>query len=292
MNCYLCGCSDYSTREGQVRDNSSLKIFECDSCGLVYLSSHDHIGADFYQDSGMHRDFDFKRWRRESARDDLRRYMFLESMIENRSLLDFGSGNGGFLKLARESALEIAGIELERAVIKYYESEEIPVFNSVGQIRKKYDVITLFHVLEHFIDPIKNLQELMDILSDEGKIIIEVPNANDALLSIYENEAFSRFTYWSCHLYLFTYHTLWLLAKRVGLKIDFIKHIQRYPLSNHLYWLSRNSPGGDRIWGDFIGSHDLRNSYEVELASLNATDTIIACFSLSNKSGEKNEKNF
>ena len=124
----------------------------------------------------------------------------------------------------------------------------------------------------------EKLQELVQIEKVHGKLIIEVPNANDALLTIYQNEAFSNFTYWSCHLYLYTKHTLELLAKKAGLKVEFIKHIQRYPLSNHLHWLSKNKAGGHEKWGNFLDSKDLNQAYENQLATLGATDTLIACF--------------
>ena len=127
-----------------------------------------------------------------------------------------------------------------------------------------------------FIEEI--LEKLKNLLEDDGKLIIEVPNANDALLTIYENEAFSNFTYWSCHLYLYTQHTLNLLAKQAGFKVEFIKHIQRYPLSNHLYWLSFNKAGGHEKWGGYLDSKELNQAYENQLATLGATDTLIACF--------------
>lgn len=116
-------------------------------------------------------------------------------------------------------------------------------------------------------------------LTKGGKIIIEVPNANDALLTIYKNKAFSEFTYWSPHIYLYNTYTLGLLAKKADLKIDFIKCIQRYPLSNTLYWLSNGMPGGHKEWGNFIDNNILQSSYESTLASLGATDTLIAQFS-------------
>jgi len=39
MSCYLCGCNEYAVRSGSVRDDSTIKILECSSCSLVYLSS-------------------------------------------------------------------------------------------------------------------------------------------------------------------------------------------------------------------------------------------------------------
>ena len=56
------------------------------------------------------------------------------------------------------------------------------------------------------------------MLSDNGQIIVEVPNADDALLTLYECEPFSHFTYWSCHLFLYTAKTLQMLFDQITSK--------------------------------------------------------------------------
>lgn len=279
MNCKLCNSESIKSRIGKVRDNDSLKIYECDDCGLVFLSNNTEINDKFYEDSKMHQSFDFIKWRNQTLSDDLRRFEFLKDMITNKRLLDFGSGNGGFLSFATQVSQGSLGVELEKAVIPYYKKEKISLCTNLNEVDENFDIITSFHVIEHLKNPIKILTTLKELLNDNGKLIIEVPNANDALLTIYKNKAFSNFTYWSCHLYLYTGHTLTMLAKQAGLKVKFMKYIQRYPLSNHLFWLSENKPGGHEKWGNFIDSPELTKAYENQLASLQATDTIIACFS-------------
>jgi SAM-dependent methyltransferase len=281
--CTLCNSENLRKRSGSVRDNKSLEIFECNNCGLVFLSEDSHIDNKFYENSNMHQSFDFYRWRNETLLDDSRRFKFLENLLINKKVLDFGSGNGGFLKFTKDTSSLSIGVELEKAVIPYYEKENIPLENNLDNISSKFDLITSFHVIEHIKEPLIILEKLKNLLEDDGKLIIEVPNANDALLTIYENEAFSHFTYWSCHLYLYTQYTLSLLAKKAGLEVEFIKHVQRYPLSNHLYWLSKDKPGGHQKWGNFLDSKDLSEAYENQLATLGATDTIIACL----KKGKK-----
>lgn len=46
--CYLCGRNEFNKRPGTVRDMSTLDILECESCGLVFLSSFEHIRKDFH----------------------------------------------------------------------------------------------------------------------------------------------------------------------------------------------------------------------------------------------------
>jgi len=136
----------------------------------------------------------------------------------------------------------------------------------------------MFHVLEHISDPRSMLIELRKFLADEGQIIIEVPNAGDALLTLYQCEQFSHFTYWSCHLFLFTAKTLEMLFSQINLKVNYIKHVQRYPLSNHLYWIAKGRPGGHQKW-HFLNSAELHASYEKQLAAIAKSDTIVASIS-------------
>ncbi len=68
-------------------------------------------------------------------------------------------------------------------------------------------------MLEHIPDPKSILGELSEMLAGGGQIIVEVPNANDSLLTLYNNSPFSHFTYWSCHLFLYTAKTLQMLIE-------------------------------------------------------------------------------
>ena len=281
-NCYLCRSSKYIIRPGTVRDNNKLKVLECSECGLVFLSSFKHIEPTFYEESKMHvkeKIFEINDWVRESHFDDERRYNDLKYYLKNRSVLDFGCGAGGFLKYAKNISKCAEGIEVEKRLFAYYKKNGLTVYNTLSEVKNQYDLITLFHVLEHFSDPIDLLVQLKQKLKRNGQIIIEVPNSNDALLTFYKSKAFSEFTYWSCHLFLFNNKTLVQVAERAGLKMTYVKQIQRYPLSNHLYWLVYGKPNGHEVW-HHLNSHDIVKAYESSLQSLGICDTIIGGFSV------------
>ena len=288
MKCYLCGSEKHFQREGKVRDNPNIKILECIECGLVFLDTQ-NTSEEYYQQGNMHNqqevykltgrtDFINDMWIFNKARLD-----FCLNYIIGKDILDFGSGYAGFLIQAKEFAKSVTGVELEEQVAPVYEQYNIPLMrnlaNNGGGGQNKNDVITAFHLIEHLQDPIEILQQLASLLKENGKMIIEVPNANDALLTIYHNKAFQEFTYWSPHLYLYNTHTLRKLGEKAGLKVEFVKGIQRYPLSNTLYWLAKGKPAGQKIWGNFLDNKILQESYEASLASVGATDTLIALFS-------------
>jgi 2-polyprenyl-3-methyl-5-hydroxy-6-metoxy-1,4-benzoquinol methylase len=283
--CYLCGKEDFKERSGCVRDNPALRVYECISCGLVSLSSFDHIVNQFYENSRIHdgEPLDIQEWLDITKVDDERRFQFLKSQLLNCSLLDFGCGVGGFLLKAKDASCKAHGIEPEKRLANHFQQNNITVFHSLEKVPQEhrqvgYDLITLFHVLEHLAEPKTVLHELSEMLTDNGQIIIEVPNSDDALLTIYNNEPFSHFIYWSCHLFYFSSNTLERLALQVGLKINYIRQIQRYPLSNHLYWLAKGKPSGHEYW-HFLDDQILNVAYERQLAAIGKCDTIIGSFS-------------
>ena len=280
MTCYLCNHSNFSVRKGAVRDNPSLQIIECTNCGLVTLSSLQHIQAGHYEDSGMHGDAlpSIESWLRNSEQDDQRRFEMLKSVLVNRKVLDFGCGAAGFVRKAQLLAAEVVGVELESRVREYW-GDSIELHGELENVRGSYDLITAFHVVEHLPDPLAMMKELATRLKDQGRLVIEVPSSEDALLTLYENDAFQRFTYWSQHLFLFNAETLRRLAMQAGLRVISIQQFQRYPLSNHLYWLSRNRPGGHQHWS-FLDTPALTEAYTASLASVGKCDTLIAYLEL------------
>ena len=285
--CYLCGETEFKKRPGSVRDKPELRVFECSRCGLVFLSSFNHIKEGFYEGSEMHGEEipDINTWLAETAYDDERRFRYLKSTLPNSLLLDFGCGAGGFLLKARKFSATAHGVEPETRLNSHYKDRGLTVFQNLSDISTDirgvgYDIITMFHVLEHIPDPRSVLSELSEKLASDGQIIVEVPNADDALLTLYHNRPFSNFTYWSCHLFLYTAKTLQMLFDQMELKVNYIKQIQRYPLSNHLYWLANRKPGGHQKW-HFLDSPELHAAYEKQLAAIGKCDTIVASISRS-----------
>lgn len=275
MNCYLCESTSFNLRKGQVRDAPDLKILECIHCGLVTLSSLGHIQSGFYEESGMHgaEPTPMETWLRDTDWDDQRRFDMLKPMLPNKKLLDFGCGAAGFLRKARRLADTVAGIELERRVREYRDGQ-ITIYPDTESAGGGYDLITAFHVVEHLPDPRAMLKTLANMLADNGRMVIEVPSSEDALLTLYDSEAFQHFTYWSQHLFLFNAETLRRLAEQAGLRIVAIRQYQRYPLSNHLHWLSQGKPGGHQKW-NFLDSTELQMAYANALAAMGKCDTLI-----------------
>ncbi len=108
-----------------------------------------------------------------------------------------------------------------------------------------------------------------------GRIIVEVPHANDFLLSTLNNEAFKAFTFWSEHLILHTRQSLKVFLETAGFVNVTVQGFQRYPLVNHLHWLAQGKPGGHVSW-KHLRAQAMDRAYEDFLKSIDQTDTLIA----------------
>ena len=95
----------------------------------------------------------------------------------SKSVLDFGAGTGDFLKICKNNNWRVLGIEpsaeaRENAVKKGVHLKE----NLLDVTNQKFDVITLWHVLEH-VENLKNtIKVLKSLLQPEGRIVVAVPN--------------------------------------------------------------------------------------------------------------------
>jgi len=101
-----------------------------------------------------------------------------------RSVLDIGCGSGGFLDLAKRAGFTTTGIELNRQAIDIcrkkghhvYSCRLVDLEREIGP--KRFDLITIFEVLEHVSDPVQLHSEAADWLSPSGYLAITVPNRN------------------------------------------------------------------------------------------------------------------
>lgn len=200
---------------------------------------------------------------------------FLASQNQINSILDFGSGKGEMV-FALSEFFSVSGLEPEDNARQDCLKGNAEIFASAEEIHglnRKFDLITLFHVVEHFYTPFLELNQIYRLLNPGGCLIIETPNSQDALLTKYNSKAFSEFTYWSHHPMLHSKNSLAKLLEKSGFEIDQKSFVQRYGLSNHMYWLASDQPGGHVIWSKSF-SAETDNSYRKDLVEQECADTL------------------
>ena len=111
------------------------------------------------------------------------RLAWLQRYVAGGRLLDVGCGRGFFLEHACRQGFISEGLEISTAAA-HYVSERLGItvhlcnLDQESTLEGSYDVICLWHVLEHFRQPVEVLERVWNLCAPGGRIFIEVPNLN------------------------------------------------------------------------------------------------------------------
>jgi 2-polyprenyl-3-methyl-5-hydroxy-6-metoxy-1,4-benzoquinol methylase len=212
ISCPLCGAERfdlYCEAPDRFQPQTGLlyKIQRCRQCGMIYLNPRpaEKESGQFYEHAdylpfaslagnrsltarlyGFLRRVNL-RWKRRVINDFWQRTKDKKREANNNlpvalcHLLDVGCGTGEFLVEMKNAGWQVEGLERnERVAAWAREQHRIPV--SAGHIEQlavstqQYDLITMWHVLEHLYDPGQALEILAKRLRDDGWLLIAVPN--------------------------------------------------------------------------------------------------------------------
>jgi len=117
------------------------------------------------------------------------KYRLIKPKTKNPKLLDYGCGNGNFLKYLSDKNINSIGVEKSLLSQRICRSKGLNVFSSIKDIKQsKYNVITLWHVLEHVSNPLKCISALSKLLSIDGSLVIAVPNIQSIDSQLFKSE--------------------------------------------------------------------------------------------------------
>jgi len=262
----------------QTRDCKNLTVMKDALSGLIFIDGF-LPETDVYQ-SGNYREVGAKLYGKrdfEISVDIRRRVKDYEQFFVGKKIIDFGCGEGTFIRQTKESAEKVYGLEIEKKYVEDLIKSGIQCFTNFDELKnEKFDTIFCFHTLEHLNDPIEVLKSFKKILKPQGHIVIEVPHAKDFLLSTLSNKDFKNFTLWSQHLILHTRTSLEKFLKVSNFNNFIIQGKQRYKLSNHLNWIVSGEAGGHKSLLSSIDTNELTAAYERSLQMIDATDTLVA----------------
>jgi len=150
-------------------------------------------------------------------------------------LLDIGCGTGHFLEVCNKAGYSTFGVEPNDQARDFSKSKNIGnIYSDISEIssnEQTFDIITLWHVLEHIPDLENFTNRLKSLLSKNGILFIAVPN-----LESYDAKYYQQ--HWAAydvprHLYHFSQITM-----RNYLNINGFKHIKTIPMKLDSYYVS------------------------------------------------------
>lgn len=108
---------------------------------------------------------------------------FIEAAAPTRrTLLDYGCGSGTLIGLLKRRGFDVLGVDFSEEASRVAAEENgvrvivAPSLEKAGLKEDSFDVVTLFHVMEHVTNPREVLASVRPLLRSEGKLIIQVPN--------------------------------------------------------------------------------------------------------------------
>jgi 2-polyprenyl-3-methyl-5-hydroxy-6-metoxy-1,4-benzoquinol methylase len=277
-------------------DDRGRAVFHCRRCDARYLypgqspEEEAHFYAQEFESFMVGRSASGAGWEgperhiaaNESQRQ--RRMGHLKDFLKpGARVLEFGCSSGFMLYPLAERGHHCVGIEPSGVFSAYVKERGVPCYQSLDQMKAAegaataYDLILHYYVLEHIRDPVTFLRSQLALLKPDGKIIFEVPNANDALTTLYDIPAYERFIWVVSHHWYFSERSLARAMETAGGAGE-VRFDQRYDLSNHLVWARDGKPGGMGRFTSVFGQ-ELEDRYRQALVTARHCDTLIGILS-------------
>ena len=107
-----------------------------------------------------------------------RKYKLISKLIRSKKILDIGSGTGEFLSYMKFKRFDTYGVEIAKKARELsIKNHGLFIKDSLSSLKEKnFDIITMWHVLEHVYDLDGYMKKIKNILNDNGIVIIAVPN--------------------------------------------------------------------------------------------------------------------
>ncbi|MEO8068000.1 MAG: class I SAM-dependent methyltransferase [Flavobacteriales bacterium] len=188
--CPICGAADLLP-DGKVRDyHLSKEVFElvrCLGCGFVFTNprpTQEHIGLyyaseNYISHSDMGASISDRLYRIARNRALRRKHRLVANYAATGRLLDVGCGTGSFLHFMIGRGYDMVGVEpSERARAVANQSHPGAAVATLSELERSatFDVITLWHVLEHLPELSTAFREFGALLRPTGHLFIAVPD--------------------------------------------------------------------------------------------------------------------
>jgi len=219
--CNLCGAVDIEEVGSRDRDGHPLRTTICRRCGLVWSNprpAEDEVRRYYSREYRL----DYKghatpslRHTARSARGALNRYRSLAPFLKTGDrILDAGAGSGEVVYVLRRNGFDARGLEPDEQYARHAREQlSVPVdtgfVQDVAFPEGSFDVVTMYHALEHVEDPSRILTTIRTWLSENGMLLVEVPNVEASCIA-----PRSRFHF--AHFYNFNRETLEALGRKTG----------------------------------------------------------------------------
>jgi len=183
QNCPICNSELRET----ILTTDGMDLVQCINCSFIYLKDipdEEVLYEDYHSRTGFSM-ADYSVSGEDNSLKDLwhinqQRIQKIKEFKKSGDLLDIGCGSGAFMHTAKEHLFSPQGIDISKKAVDFITNELklSASTNTVSELDQQFDIVTLWHVLEHFLDPVVELTKIHSKLNNNGMILGEVPNWN------------------------------------------------------------------------------------------------------------------
>jgi ubiquinone/menaquinone biosynthesis C-methylase UbiE len=188
VSCPICGHTDFTSFLVCIDYTVSQEKFslaKCSTCNLVITTPRpDHKDLGGYYESD---DYISHTSKASTFADKLyllarsftlknKRTLAAKLQPEKGNLLDLGCGTGDFLSTCMKDGWKAFGVEPNGNARELALQKGITTVSSLEEVKGRFNLITLWHVLEHVPDLNETLDKLYSLLEPKGTLLIAVPN--------------------------------------------------------------------------------------------------------------------
>jgi SAM-dependent methyltransferase len=232
QNCPVCGSEMFDpfiTGKDYFLTGESFEIVKCRKCGFRFTNPRPgptelgkyYESPDYISHSDSRHGLFASVYQKVRKYTLGRKYALIHKYHQKGEILDIGCATGQFLNYMDERGWKVAGIEPDekarnRAVTEFglqvFPEKHLDSFKTAS-----FDVITMWHVLEHISDLNSRIEHIKKLLKKDGTFIVAVPNCD-----AYDAEKYK--SHWAGydlprHLYHFTKTDMKLLMEKFGFTI-------------------------------------------------------------------------
>lgn len=186
--CPVCGGTDlksFLTTTDYTLTKEKFSLVECSTCKLVITSPHPEnqdLGK-YYQSN----DYISHTSKANTLADALyliarkftlrsKRKLANSLQPKKGNLLDIGCGTGDFLATCQENGWKASGVEPSSSAATLAKQKGIQTVETIDLVKGSFQLITLWHVLEHVPDLNETLHKIRELLAPDGVLLVAVPN--------------------------------------------------------------------------------------------------------------------